>query len=124
MSLQGLILYFELLQGSFIQYMPLHGPLVHQMPLQGPFVYQMPLLGTFFFFFFFLSCTSSGVSIFICVLLFRGVTYFEPIGLPRFRPILDSFSNCPSGTLIRAGAFAAEICDFVTFFASTNASGN
>ena len=52
------------------------------------------------------------------------VTSFEPIGLPRFRRILDSFANCLSRTLIRAGAFVAGICDFVTFFASTNASGN
>ena len=45
----------------------------------------------------------------ICVLIFRGVTSFEPVGLPRFKRIEDSFANCPSRTLIRAGAFAAWI---------------
>ncbi|RVW98763.1 Cation/H(+) antiporter 20 [Vitis vinifera] len=78
-------------------------------------------------------CTSSGAFCIICassrkpsfswVLLFRGVTSFEPTGLPRFRRILDSFVNCPTGTSIRAGVFAAGICDFVTFFVSMNASG-
>ena len=86
------------------------------------FVYQMPLQGLFFFFF--LSCTSLGVSILIFVLCFQGVISFEQIGLPRFRRILDSFDNCPPGTLIRVGAFTAGICDFVTFFVSIKASGN
>ena len=119
MPLQGLILYFEPLQGSFVQYMPLQRPLVHQMPLHGPFVYQMPLQVPLF-----ISCTSSGVSILICVHLFRGVISFEQIGLPHFRSILDSFSNCPLGTLIHARAFAVGICDFVTFFVSIKASSN
>ena len=56
---------------------------------------------------------SSRVSSFSWVLLFRGVTSFEPIGLPYFRRILDSFINCPTGTSICAGVFAAGIYDFV-----------
>ena len=67
---------------------------------------------------------TSRVPSFFWVLLFWGVTSFEPIGLPRFRHILDLFVDCPTGTLIRAGVFAAEIYDFVTFFVSMNASGN
>ena len=62
-----------------------------------------------FFLYIFLSCTSSGVSVLICVLLFRGVTSFESIGLPHFRRILDSFANFPSRTLIHAGALAVGI---------------
>ena len=34
---------------------------------------------------------------------------FEPISLPRFKRILDSFGNCPSGTSIRDGAFEIGI---------------
>ena len=64
------------------------------------------------------------VSSFYWVLLFWGVTSFEPTSLPHFRHILDSFVNCHTGTSIRAGVFAIGICDFVTFFVSMNASGN
>ena len=45
----------------------------------------------------------------ICVLIFQGVTSFEPIGLPRFRLMLDSFANCPSETRIWAESFAVGI---------------
>ena len=41
---------------------------------------------------------SSRVPSFSWVLLFLGVTSFEPTGLPRFKRILDSFINCPIGT--------------------------
>ena len=53
--------------------------------------------------------SASGVSMLICVILFWGVTSFEPIGLSRFKHIEDSFANCLSGTLIGAGAFATGI---------------
>ena len=49
---------------------------------------------------------------------------FKTIYLPHFMRILDSFANCPSDTSIRVGVFAAEICDFVTFFISIKASSN
>ena len=58
------------------------------------------------------------------VLHFRGVMSFDPMGLPRFERVLDSYAFCPSVILTRPGTFAAEICDFVTFFVSTNAFGN
>ena len=67
-----------------------------------------------------LSYTLSGVSI----LLFRGVIFFESIGLPRFKRILDSFANCPLGTSIHVEPFTARICDFVTFFVSIKAYVN
>ena len=50
--------------------------------------------------------------------------YFELISLPCFMRILDSFANCPSGALVRAGAFAVGIIDFVIFFVSINAHGD
>ena len=50
--------------------------------------------------------------------------YFEPIGLPHFKHILDSFANYPSRTPIRSRVFATGICDFVTFFLLVNASSN
>ena len=49
---------------------------------------------------------------------------FDPMSLPRFERVLDSYAFCPSVISTRAGTFAAGICDFVTFFVSTNASGN
>ena len=49
---------------------------------------------------------------------------FDPMGLPRFESVLDSYAFCPSVISTYAGTFAAGICDFVTFFVSTNASGN
>ncbi|MFS8010954.1 hypothetical protein Hanom_Chr14g01303061 [Helianthus anomalus] len=56
----------------------------------------------------------------LCSFRFRGFLSLEPIGLPRFRCIVIS-----SGiTSIRAGAFDAGTCDFVTLFVSVNASGN
>ena len=58
------------------------------------------------------------------VLRFRGVMSFDPMGLPRFESVLDSYAFCPSVISTYAGTFAAGICDFVTFFVSTNASGN
>ena len=64
------------------------------------------------------------VSILICVLLFRGVISFEPIGLSCFRCILDSFANYPSRISICAEVLVAGICDFVTFFVSIKAYGN
>ena len=68
---------------------------------------------------------SSRVLSFHCVLLFKGVTSFEPIGLPRFRRILDSFVKYSTRTSIRAGVFAVGICDFVIFlFVSVNVSSN
>ena len=119
MPLQGLFLYLKPLQGFLVQFMSLQGPLVHHIPLQGLLVYHMSLHGLFF-----LSCTSLGVSILIYV-LFRGVISFEPIGdLPCYKRILDLFVNCPSRTSIRAGVFAAGICDFVTFFVSIKTSSN
>ena len=48
---------------------------------------------------------------------------FDPMGLPRFERVLDSYAFCLSVISTRAGTFAAGICDFVTFFVSTNASG-
>ena len=54
-------------------------------------VLQYAYIGTFC-----LSCTFSGISILLCALLFRRVISFEPIGLPHFRCILDSFANCLS----------------------------
>ena len=70
------------------------------------------------------SCSSTGAFCFAFVLLFRGATSFDPIGLPCFKRVLDSFSFCPLGVSIRVGAFTVGKCDFVTFFALTNASGN
>ena len=58
------------------------------------------------------------------VLRFRGVMSFDPMGLPRFERVLDSYAFCHSVISTRVGTFAAGICDFVTFFVSTNASGN
>ena len=49
---------------------------------------------------------------------------FDLMGLPRFERILESYVFCHSVISTRAGTFAAGICDFVTFFVSTNASGN
>ena len=49
---------------------------------------------------------------------------FDLMGLPRFERVLDSYAFCPSVISTRAGTFAAGICDFVTFYVSTNASGN
>ena len=46
------------------------------------------------------------------------------MGLPRFERVLDLNAFCPSVISTRVGIFAAGICDFVTFFVSTNASGN
>ena len=86
----------------------------------GTFCSQYTSTNTFYSIFTFLRAL-----IFLCVLLFRGVMSFWPIGLPRFRRILGSFANCPSRTLIRAGAiFVAGICDFVTIFVLINAFGN
>ena len=59
----------------------------------------------------------------LCYSLLESYISFEPI-VSHFKHILDSFSNCPSGISIRAGAFATGIYDFVTFFVSINASGN
>ena len=81
-------------------------------------------IGMGFHFIMVILVASSRVPSFSWVLLFRGVTSFEPTGLPRFRHILDSFINCPTGTSIRAGVFAVGICDFVTFFVSMSAFGN
>ena len=50
--------------------------------------------------------------------------YFDPMGLPRLERVLYSYAFCPSVISTRVGTFAARICDFVTFFVSTNASGN
>ena len=97
--------------------MPLQWPFVHHIPLQGPFVYHMPLRGLFLYMYLF-----RGIY-FLCVLLFRKVMSFGMIGIPRFKRILYSFTNCPSGISIHVGAFAARICDFVTFFVSINAFG-
>ena len=49
---------------------------------------------------------------------------FDPMGLPRFERVLDSNTFFPSVISTRVGTFAAGICDFVTFFVSTNASSN
>ena len=49
---------------------------------------------------------------------------FNPMGHPRFERVLDSYAFCLSVISTRARTFAAGICDFVTFFVSTNASGN
>ena len=49
---------------------------------------------------------------------------FDPMGLPRFERVLDSYAFCLSMISTLAGTFAAGIRDFVTFFVSTNASGN
>ena len=68
--------------------------------------------------------TSSRVLSFLCTLIFQGVTFFEPTGLPHFRCILDSFYNYPTWTSICIRVFAVRICDFITFFISMNASGN
>ena len=61
------------------------------------------------------------------VFLFRGAESFELGGLPRFRRAPDDSFDvtlfCQTGTSTLAGAFAAGICDFVTFIASLNASG-
>ena len=38
--------------------------------------------------------------------------------------VLDSYVFCHSVISTRARTFAAGICDFVTFFISTNVSGN
>ncbi|MFS7949081.1 hypothetical protein Hanom_Chr06g00567371 [Helianthus anomalus] len=55
-----------------------------------------------------------------CSFRLRGFLSLEPIGLPRFLCMVIA-----SGiTSIRAGAFDAGICDFVTLFVSVNASGN
>ena len=43
---------------------------------------------------------------------------FDPMGLPRFERVLDSYAFCPSVISTRAGTFAVGICDFVTFFVS------
>ena len=53
-----------------------------------------------------------------------GCYVFDPMGLPRFERVLDSYDFCPSVISPRAGTFAVGICDFVDFFISTNASGN
>ena len=50
--------------------------------------------------------------------------YFDPMGLPRFERVLDSYAFCSSVISTRAGTFAAGICDFVTFFLSKNEYGN
>ena len=59
---------------------------------------------------------------------FWGAESLEPIGLPRFWRVTNSFVAVfevrPSGTIIRAGAFIASICNFVTLAASLNESGN
>ena len=70
------------------------------------------------------SCSSTGAFFFAFILIFQGATCFDPIGLPQFKRVLDSFAFCPLGTSIRAGAFTAGICDFITFVALTNASDN
>ena len=67
--------------------------------------------------------------IFIWLFLFRGTESLEPRGRPRFWRAFDDsfaavFTACPAGTSIRAGTFAAAICDLVTLAASVNASGN
>ncbi|KAF5789855.1 hypothetical protein HanXRQr2_Chr09g0376161 [Helianthus annuus] len=55
-----------------------------------------------------------------CSFRLRGFLSLEPIGLPLFLCMVIA-----SGiTSIRAGAFDAGICDFVTLFVSVNASGN
>ena len=50
------------------------------------------------------------------------------IGRPGFNCGLGSLTtlyfNFPMGISIRAGIFAAGICDYVTFVESINASGN
>ena len=58
------------------------------------------------------------------VLRFRGVMSFDPMGLPRFERVLDSNAFCPSMISTCDGTFAVGICDFVTFFVSTNTFGN
>ena len=79
------------------------------MPLRGFFVHHVSFVGAFFFAF---------------VLLLWGATSFDLIGLPHFKHVLYLFAFCPSGASICVGAFIAGICDFVTFFESTNAFGN
>ena len=49
----------------------------------------------------------------------------EPTGLPRFWRVPDSLmTTCYVGILMFDETILAVICDVVTFFASTNASGN
>ena len=67
---------------------------------------------------------------FICCSFFFLISTesFEPIGLPRFRCVLNSlamtFSNCSSRTSICVGTFIVDICDFVTFFIFVKTLGN
>ena len=63
--LQGLFLYLELLRRFLVQYMPLYGHLVHHIPHHGAFFLSYASIGAFC-----LSCTTSGVSILLCVILF------------------------------------------------------
>ena len=97
------------------------------MSLQGPFVYYVPVrtsgllcasIATYH-----LLCTSTimhlykGFLFIVCLykgllsylFVFRSVKFclyspismnyvFEPIGLPRFKRVLDSFTNCPKKT--------------------------
>lgn len=57
---------------------------------------------------------------------FLALESFEPNDLPRFRRAIDSFliALLSIGILMRAGAFSAGMCDFVTFFVSVDASRN
>ena len=49
---------------------------------------------------------------------------FDQMGLSCFERVLNSYAFCPSVISTCAGTFAVGICYFVTFFVSTNASGN
>ena len=65
---------------------------------------------------------------FVIHFLFLGTESFEPIGLLRFKCVLDSlamtFFNCPLGTSICVRVFTVGMCDFVTFFIFVKTLGN
>ena len=103
----------------FVYYIPVQGLVVHHVPLLGPFVYYMLLQGLFVYYvplqcFSFIVCLNKGlfsylfffksVKICLCSSLSRNYV-FQLIGLPRFRRVLDSFTNCPTRTSIHARIF-------------------
>ena len=103
----------------FVYYIPVQGLVVHHVPLLGPFVYYMLLQGIFVYYvplqcFSFIVCLYKGlfsylfffksVKICLCSSLSRNYV-FQSIGLPRFRRVLDSFTNCPTRTSIHARIF-------------------
>ena len=120
MLLQGLILYFEPLHGSFVQYMPLQWPLIHHILLKGLFVYQMFLQGPFVYHVYLQGYQFSFVFSYFgeLYLWIQLVSHSSSVFWIHFLYVLQG----PQSLLEQA--FTAGICDFVTFFASTNASSN